>query len=184
MTGTPASQRFWVSAAVAGVLLATIAAIGPADSWPARTVLILFALSSPILAAVDWRERRLPDLITLPLAMACLLALTSDALVTGQWSRWAVAIACALGATLFFFILFIVSPSQMGFGDVKLMLSAGLVLGWHGPILTILGIALGLIIGLAFGFIQIIRGRANRRSHLALGPHLIAGVLIVGLLVY
>ncbi|WP_157983781.1 prepilin peptidase [Nesterenkonia muleiensis] len=147
-------------------------------------MLLLFALSGPLLASIDWRERRLPDVMTLPLALACLLALTSDALVTGQWSRWGVALACALGATLFFLILFIASPSQMGFGDVKLMLSAGLVLGWHGPMVTLLGVGLGLMIGLGFGLVQIIRRRADPRSHLALGPHLIAGVLIVGLLAY
>ncbi|WP_300343908.1 A24 family peptidase [Nesterenkonia sp.] len=152
--------------------------------WPAKGAPVVFAATGPLLAAIDWRERRLPDIITLPLAAACFVVLLSSAVLSGDFLRLAMAVACSVGSVLFFFVLFVLAPSQLGFGDVKLMLSAGLVLGWHGPVVTVMGIVMGLLFGLLYGVVQIVRGRAHRRSHIALGPHLIAGTLVLGLLLY
>lgn len=184
LVDAPASRRFWTLTLISSAVLIGLASIGPAESWPARAALVLFAATAPVLAVIDWRERRLPDIITLPLAVACLATLITGALAHDQWLRLGIAVLCVLGATLFFMVLFVIAPSQMGFGDVKLMLSAGLVLGWHGPTVTILGITLGLLIGLLYGLVQIALRRADRRSHIALGPHLIVGVLVLGFLAY
>lgn len=137
-----------------------------------------------MLAAVDWRERRLPDVITVPLAVLSLLSFLLASVLSGDWARLGAAVGCAAAAAGFFFVLFLIAPSQLGFGDVKLMLSAGLVLGWHGLMATVVGITLGLLIGLIFGVALIILKRATRRSHVALGPHLLAGTLILAFMLY
>lgn len=184
LSDRPVTPRFWAATLGAGLALAAAAALSAQQPWPATAAFVLFSLASPVLAAVDWRERRLPDLITVPLAVLCLLGFLLASALTGDWARVGVAVGCAAAAAAFFFVLFLIAPSQLGFGDVKLMLSVGLVLGWHGLVATAGGVTLGLLIGLAFGGALIVMKRATRRSHVALGPHLLAGTLILSFLLY
>lgn len=183
LKNAPAPRSFWMLAVSASVVLVAVL-VSTGVSWPAGAAVVLFTAAAPFLAAVDWRERRLPDVITLPLVGVCFIALGVAAAITDQWGRLGNAVGCSLGVAAFFFVLFIIAPSQLGFGDVKLMLSVGLVLGWHGPLITLVGAALGLLIGLIFGLVLILLKRAGRRSQVALGPHLIAGTLVLAFLVY
>jgi leader peptidase (prepilin peptidase)/N-methyltransferase len=178
----PPPRWLWPVCAGVALILVVLAFAVPGEGGPARGALALLAAAAPFLTAVDLRERRLPDLITLPLAAGCALILLVTAALGGEWSRAGLAALCALGATAFFLVLFVLAPSQMGFGDVKLMLSFGLVLGWQGPFVTIAGVMLGLVSALVFGLVAMALRRAGRRSHLALGPHLIAGALVLALL--
>lgn len=177
-------RRFWILTIAASLVLASAALLTAGHSWSAAAALGVFAAASPLLAAIDWRERRLPDMVTLPVAAICLLGLWGAAMSSGDWARLGIAVTCSCAATAFFFVLFVIAPSQLGFGDVKLMLSAGLILGWHGPMVTVVGITLGLMIGLLFGLVLIVLKQADRRSQVALGPHLLIGALIVALLAY
>lgn len=184
LTKGPAPVWFWSSIAGLSLVLVLISAVVGTESWPERGAMVLFCAAAPLLGFIDARERRLPDLVTLPLAAAVLVTLALAALVHDDWTRLGVAVLCGLGATLLFLVLFLVAPSQMGFGDVKLIMSIGLVLGWQGPTVTIFGLTLGLIVGLIFGVGRIMFAGADRKSHLALGPHLIIGALVLGLSTY
>jgi leader peptidase (prepilin peptidase)/N-methyltransferase len=64
----------------------------------------------------------------------------------------------------------------IGGGDIKLMASVGLVLGWQS---TILSFILGCILG---SLIHLIKMRIRDYDHqLAMGPYLSAGILISAL---
>ncbi|WP_022873194.1 prepilin peptidase [Nesterenkonia alba] len=169
----------------AGVALASVTLVVVAtEPTLARFALLLLAVVGPFLAAVDIQQRCLPDVMTLPLAAGCGTLLTVTALLDGDLSRGLVALACGVGSVGFFFLLHLRSPGELGFGDVKLMLSLGPLLGWQGVTATLLGIMAGLVSALILGGILILTGRGSRRSHLALGPHLILGAFVAGLLTY
>ncbi len=77
------------------------------------------------LTLMDVRHRRLPNLLTLPGAVAVLLA----AAVAG---RGMAALAGAGVLTAGYLVVHLMSPSSMGAGDVKLALGVGALAGAFG----------------------------------------------------
>ncbi len=97
----------------------------------------------------------------------------------GHW-RTAFCGTLALGAG--YFVLFLINPSGMGFGDVKLALGTGAVLGWYGWPTVLLGTFAGFLLGALYGGALVVARRAGRRTHIPFGPFLVAGAL-AGLLI-
>ena len=79
-------------------------------------------------------------------------------------------------------MLFLISPNGMGFGDVKLALGLGAVLGWYGWGSVVLGTFAGFLFGGLYGLALVVARRAGRRTSIPFGPFLIAGAF-VGLLI-
>ncbi|MGC9046630.1 MAG: prepilin peptidase [Minisyncoccia bacterium] len=76
----------------------------------------------------------------------------------------------------FLLILFMLSKGNwIGFGDVKLMISSGLILGWPD---SFIGILLAFIIGGLIGIILLVFGNKNLKSMIPFGPILILGMII------
>jgi len=76
----------------------------------------------------------------------------------------------------FFYILHLISSGKwMGFGDVKLMLVIGLILGWP---LIMVQLYISFIVGGIVGLGLLIFGKQRLKSKLAFGPFLIAGYFI------
>ena len=76
-----------------------------------------------------------------------------------------------------YFALAFVSPSSLGFGDVKLSGLIGLVLGWLGPATAVLGVLAGFVAGGVAALGLLLAQRAGLRSHIAFGPAMLVGAL-------
>ncbi|MFH9981281.1 prepilin peptidase [Streptomyces sp. NPDC017179] len=142
---------------------------------PELAVWLLLAPVGVLLAVVDFRVRRLPDVLTLPLAGAALALLGLAALVPGHAGHWPTALYGALALGGGYFVLFLVNPAGMGFGDVKLALGAGAVLGWYGWPVVLLGTFAGFVFGALYGGALVAVRRAGRKTAIAFGPFLVAG---------
>lgn len=167
--------------AVCGVLGAVLGVVMlGATGWdhPAGGAFALFALASPLLAYIDLRERRLPDLITLPLAPLVVIALAVGAMLSGRWHMLGAGLLGAAGLTLAFFVLFVFARGAFGFGDVKLGLSMGACLGALGAFPVIAAVFFGMLLAMLVAIVLMVAGRANWKSSLALGPYLIVGTLV------
>ncbi|MFG3286092.1 prepilin peptidase [Streptomyces sp. NPDC048111] len=151
---------------------ALAATTGPRPELAAWLLLAPFAV---LLAQIDLAVRRLPDLLTLPLAGAAALLLGLAALLPGHAGSWPTALLGALVLGAGYFVLFLVNPAGMGFGDVKLALGLGLVLGWYGWAVLMAGTLLGLVLGALYGMGLVVFRRASRKTAFPLGPFLIAG---------
>jgi len=82
----------------------------------------------------------------------------------------------ALGASAFFFLIWLFSKGQaMGFGDVKLAIFLGLILGWPN---VITGIFLGFFFGAIIGLILISMKKKGFKSEVPFGPVLVTGTII------
>ncbi|MYS65127.1 prepilin peptidase, partial [Streptomyces sp. SID5473] len=81
----------------------------------------------------------------------------------------------ALGAA--YLGLFLLHPGGLGFGDVKLALCLGTVLGWYGWPTLLTGAFAGFLFGSGYGVGLMIRGRAGRRDAIPFGPFMMAGAL-------
>ncbi|MFJ2105361.1 prepilin peptidase [Streptomyces microflavus] len=138
---------------------------------------LLLAPVAVLLATVDRRVHRLPDPLTLPLAAAAVLLLGGAALLPGHAGSWTSALLGGLALGGFYFLLFLINPNGMGFGDVKLALALGVALGWYGWEMLFLGGFAGFLFGAAYGLGLVLLRRAGRRTGIPFGPFMIAGAL-------
>lgn len=144
---------------------------------PELAVWLLLVPSGLLLALVDAQVRRLPDVLTLPMAGGTAVLLGAAELLPGEAGSWAGALLGGVALAGFHFVLFLVNPAGMGFGDVKLALTAGLALGWYGWGVLFAGAFAGFVTGALTGLVLVARGRAHRRTALPFGPCLLAGTL-------
>ncbi|WP_251829408.1 A24 family peptidase [Streptomyces sp. ATCC 21386] len=148
---------------------------------PELAVWLLLAPLGVLLTLVDLGAQRLPDPLTLPFAALALTLLGAVALVPEHAGQWRTALYGALALGGLYFLFFLIRPMALGFGDVKLALGLGAVLGWYGWGALYLGTFAGALIGSAYTVVALARRRAVRRQLVALGPFMIAGAY-VGLL--
>lgn len=161
-----------ITALVCGVLAA---ATGPR---PELAVWLLLAPFAVLLALVDRNVHRLPDQLTLPLAAASAVLLGLAALLPEDGGSWPTALLGGLVLGVCYFVLFLINPNGMGFGDVKLALALGVVLGWYGWLVLFVGAFAGFLLGSLYGLGLMLLRRANRKSAIPFGPFMIAGTLL------
>ena len=149
--------------AAAGLALAAVAARSP-SLWQLAALgwLMLCAVT---LAFIDIAVRRLPD------------PLTGAALAGGHPGHLAVAVISALALCGFYLVLFIIRPSGMGLGDVKLAASVGAALGWIGWRALVEGTFLTFALAAIYGVALLLLRRATRTTQLPLGPFIVLGTL-------
>ncbi|MGK5731783.1 prepilin peptidase [Streptomyces sp. URMC 124] len=162
----------WLSVATA-VVCGVLAAV--TGLRPELAVWLLVAPVAVALAAVDRSVRRLPDVLTLPLAAGTALLLGAAALIPGAAGSWTGALLGGLVLGGGYFTLFLIHPAGMGFGDVKLAVGLGCALGWYGWQVLFLGAFAGLLLGSLYGVALLVTRRAGRGTALAFGPFMIAG---------
>jgi leader peptidase (prepilin peptidase) / N-methyltransferase len=164
-----------VAELAAGIALAVVAA--RASSGWELAALAWLALFAVPLALIDVAVHRLPDPLTAA-AFAGTLALLAAAALTGHQPGHLVRAAIS-GAALsgFYLFLFVIRPSGMGLGDVKLSAGAGLALGWISWQALIIGTFAAFLLAAAYGVALLALHRATRTSHLPLGPFIVIGTL-------
>ncbi|MEU2064149.1 A24 family peptidase, partial [Streptomyces sp. NPDC013455] len=162
-------------AAVTALVCAALAAA--TGTRPELAVWLLLAPAGVLLAAVDFRVQRLPDPLTLPLAALALALLGLTALLPEHAGHWPTALYGALALGAGYYVLYRVNPGGMGFGDVKLALGAGAVLGWYGWPTVLLGTFAAFLLGALYGGALVLARRAGRKTAVPFGPFLLAGTL-------
>ncbi|MFE7269323.1 prepilin peptidase [Streptomyces sp. NPDC057623] len=167
-------------AAATALVCAALAAA--TDTRPELAVWLLLAPVGVLLTVVDFRVRRLPDPLTLTLAVAAPALLGLVALVPEHAGDWSTALWATLALGAGYYVLWLVNPGGMGFGDVKLALGVGAVLGWYGWSTVMLGTFAGFLFGTLYGWGLVILRRAGRKTAIPFGPFLLAGAF-VGLLI-
>ncbi|GAA2577707.1 prepilin peptidase [Streptomyces tubercidicus] len=160
------------AAATALVCAALAAATGP------RPELVAWLVMTPVavlLAAVDRRVRRLPDVLTLPLAAAGAVLLGLGGWLTGETAAWRRALLGGLLLGAFYLVLYLANPRGIGLGDVKLAVGLGIALGWYGWRTLVTGGAAGVLIGALYGAGLLLVRRGARDTAMPLGPFMIIG---------
>ncbi|NGO72744.1 prepilin peptidase [Streptomyces sp. SB3404] len=168
-------ERARFAAVGALVCAALAAAVG---ARPELGVWLLLAPAGLLLAAVDRRVNRLPDVLTLPLAGATAALLGVAALLPGAGGAWVRALLGGAALAGAYGVLFLVSPRAVGFGDVKLALPLGVALGWYGWDVLITGALLGFLLLGGYGGTLLLARRATWGTALAFGPFMVLGALL------
>jgi leader peptidase (prepilin peptidase)/N-methyltransferase len=146
---------------------------------PVLPALLALAATGVVLSIVDLTEHRLPNAVLLPtlVVLAALLVLASA--LSGEWIRLVWALAGGAGMFLFYFVLALISPAGMGMGDVKFAAPLGLVLGWFGWNVWLVGLVAGFIIGGVVSLTALLLRRVSLRGSIPFGPSMLAGALLV-----
>lgn len=148
-----------------------------APSWaPLVVAVCLMTVVGVWLAVIDFRTHLLPDWLVLPTGAVVVALLVLDGIGRGDAGTVLRAAACA--GLVFLVYSAMAYWGSLGFGDVKLGVVLALVLGWAGWDAALAGPVLGFVLGAVVAVVLLATGRGSK-SHLAFGPYLIAGALIV-----
>lgn len=133
-----------------------------------------FIAAMVAIAFIDFDRMIIPDKIVLPGAVIGLVA--SIAL---QPERWWIYLAAAAGAAFFFLLLAVLWPGGgMGYGDVKMALFMGAVLGTNVLVALFAAFLFGSIVGV---YLIVIR-KQSRKARVPFGPYLALGAILAILL--
>lgn len=135
-----------------------------------RLPLVWFFLAAMIAVAfIDIDHLIIPDRIVLPGAVLGFIA--AVALAPARWWEF---LAAGLGAAFFLFILGLIWPGGMGFGDVKMALMMGVVLGRYVTVAVFLSFLLGGLVG----GLLLATGVKTRKDKIPFGPYLALGACV------
>lgn len=169
------STTWWMLA-----LTATAAALVAVLAWRIEWDVVGWSVgaglvAATVAAAVDVTTGRLPD----PLVLATLAPATLAVVVAAADGEGAATLAAvALGAGVFagpLFVAHLVSPAAIGFGDVKLALALGGLLGLVDARLGLFALCVGSGVTATIGLLR-------RRASLPFGPGLVLGATVAALL--
>jgi len=174
--GGPISWRYPAVELLTGALFAMMAARFGL-SWTLPAFLYLAAVGVA-LALIDLDVHRLPDVLTLPSYVVGGVLLVLPALFDGSWGDYGRAWLAAAVLFAFYFVLLLIYPAGMGFGDVKLAGVLGLHLGFLGWGTLVVGGFMGFLLGAVVGGLLMLTRRATRKSKIPFGPFMLVGALI------
>jgi leader peptidase (prepilin peptidase)/N-methyltransferase len=131
------------------------------------------------LAAIDLEHMVLPKKVIYPSFAGMIIILVGAAGIDHEWHRLVVAGICAVSWFLLFFLLNLISPRALGFGDVRLAPMLGLGLGWFGIRYVILGFFLANLVGALIGITLIVMKKLKRNQPVPYGVFLAIGAVTV-----
>ncbi len=171
---TSQTRRIFVTVITGALFGATAARFD--DSWLLPAYLV-FTGALVALAVIDFETYLLPNRIVYPLTVAMLGLLALGTAADGDLAAYGRGLVAGVIAFVIFFVLHLVSPRSMGFGDVKLSFTLGLALGVLGWGDMVLGLFLGFLYGAVIGLILIATKVRGKNQAVPFGPFLAAGAI-------
>lgn len=136
----------------------------------------IFASFSVALVIIDWREHRLPNLITYSLFILLLSLTFAESIINSLFLKQVLISSAVM--VFFYFALNLITRGGMGMGDVKYAASIGLVVGHFGYLYVYLANFAAFFLGSIYGISLIAFRKGGRKSKVAFGPFLYLGALI------
>lgn len=167
------------AAVVLGLVVGAL--IGAGVCWDPRLVGWLLALPALLaLGYIDWHTKLLPNSLMWPLILVLTPVVAGTVWLAEDLTAVGWVLVAAAGSWLFYYLLWIINASGIGFGDVRLAWVLGLLLGSAGLAELLAGLWLGFAIG---GVCGVLMGgmRGSLKRTIPFGPFMMIGAL-VGLL--
>lgn len=169
------SPRYLLIEVLMGVLYAfTAVRLGTTEVLPA-----VFAAEATLvaLAVIDIERLILPKRIVYSGLALVLVLLVGAAILESAWGRLESAAVYAMAWYLLFFLINLAAPRALGFGDVRLSLLLGAVLGWFGWRYVVVGFFTANLLGAVLGVVLIATGKLSRSQPIPYGVFLAAGTI-------
>jgi leader peptidase (prepilin peptidase)/N-methyltransferase len=175
----PISPRYPIVELLTGLLFAgmTLRILHLDLAW-ALPAYLYFVAIGVALTMIDIDHKRLPDKIVLPSWAVISILLVLATAADGNWGDLGRAGVGAAALFAFYFLMAFIYPAGMGFGDVKLSLILGGLLGYLSWSAFAVGTFGGFFLGSVGGVLLLATGRGSRKTAIPYGPYMIAGTLI------
>lgn len=167
-----------VEAATAVLFVVTALRLAQLGELTATPAFLYLAATGTALALIDAATHRLPDAIVLPSYVVLAVLLTATSAVTGDWHALGRAGIGALLSIALYAAMWVAYPAGMGFGDVKLAGVLGAAAGYLGWPELVVGTFAAFVLGGVVGTVFLLTTDRTRRSRLAFGPFMVAGVWV------
>jgi prepilin signal peptidase PulO-like enzyme (type II secretory pathway) len=176
----PISYQYPLIEFVTGVLFVLIFWNLALDIWHLDFLILFYLIFITsfliIIFVYDLKYFIIPDKILYPAIIISLACRLYEALIFNDKLSIINYLIAALGAPLFFLLIYLVSKGKwLGFGDVKLGILLGLILGWPKILLALF---LSFLIGGIMGIGLIIFLKKKLKSEVPFAPFLITGTFI------
>ncbi|WP_083966885.1 prepilin peptidase [Demequina globuliformis] len=138
-------------------------------------VLSFFAVTTVALTVIDFQLMRLPSALIYPTLVVGLTGVVVAAFVAGE--PWPL-VRALLGALILggsYFLLWFAYPQGLGFGDVRLAVPLGLVLGYLGWGALLIGAVAAPVLGMLGSITSMVRAGTVKGVKVPFGPWMIAG---------
>jgi leader peptidase (prepilin peptidase)/N-methyltransferase len=172
------SRSRWIAlAAVSGFLPAYVLyRVG----WSPNAIPPLLLLIGLIqLAYCDLERRLLPKTLVYALSFAVIVSGVVVAIPTSETERLTQAVLGGVISFALFFVVNLMNPRWLAFGDVRLSLVFGFGLAWVSPIDLFEGFFYANVLALFAGLVLIASRRADRRAELPFGVFMALGAALV-----
>jgi leader peptidase (prepilin peptidase)/N-methyltransferase len=138
--------------------------------------LVVFIGFGTRLSVIDLKVHRLPNQLVAwftATQIATLIALSLDDI-----NDLKLPLLVAIGTSVTYSILFVLSRGSLGMGDVKFAFPLGLTVGWYASELWLIAILGSFLSAGVVALVGIIAKRMDRESKLALGPYMFLSTLL------
>jgi leader peptidase (prepilin peptidase)/N-methyltransferase len=143
---------------------------------------LVFTAGLIALSMIDLDHYLLPNRVMYPIGFLAVPLLFLGSVFDGDVEAFGRALVGGAAAFAVFYVIHVISPRGMGFGDVRLSFLLGCFLGylswWH----VAFGLFAGFLYGALVGVTLLALGRRGRRQHIPFGPFLAAGTLTIVLI--
>jgi leader peptidase (prepilin peptidase)/N-methyltransferase len=158
-------------------LLFALAALRFGPVWELPAFLFL-AAAGVLLAVIDLQHHLLPNRVVLPSIGVGAVLLVAASLAEREWDALVGAVLGSVVLFAVFLVLALISPSGLGWGDVKLAALLGLYLGWIGWAAVIVGGAAGFVLQALIALVLLAGRRIGLRGELPFGPAMLLGAAV------
>lgn len=142
-----------------------------------RIAWYLFVMAGLALAVIDAKHFRLPNVITLPLALSILVLLIAQSYSDNDFSHLKSALLSSTALTFFYLIVNVLSRGGMGLGDVKFSISIGLLTGYLSSYGAYIASMAAFFAGSIIGISLMISKGGGRKRKLPFGPFMYGGTI-------
>lgn len=177
----PISPRYLIVEAFTALLFGLLAAFALTFGEAFIAVAIMFygfAFVGIALALIDLDTRRLPSKLIYGGAIVVLAGAGVYQIITDETHRLIAGGIAAFAYLAAYFIMWLVKPGAMGFGDVRLAPLTGFVLGWIAPEIALIGFFLPSFLALLWMLPQIIKKQMTGKTAIPFGPWMILGSFV------
>ncbi|MHB8511323.1 MAG: prepilin peptidase [Actinomycetota bacterium] len=152
--------------------------------WFDAVAFLPFLAALVVLSLIDLEHKLIPNRILYPFLISGFVLLLIAALSGPGVHSYVTSLIAAAISFMVFNVIHFISPSGMGYGDVRLSAYLGLYLGYLHPYPlehVYGGFLTGFVLGSAVGVLLMLVGKAGRKTQVPFGPFLAAGAVISAL---
>jgi leader peptidase (prepilin peptidase)/N-methyltransferase len=173
-------MKYWLNGGTAALM-----AVAAWRLWmdPMLPAVLAFIFGGTLLAVIDWKYHLLPRKWVYYTLAGVSAGIMFAALASHDWTALLTAAVGAVVLANFYTAVYLLGTKFLGlkiigFGDVRLALILGALLGWYGLPYLITGTVVALLVALPFAVIKLIQTR-RFSVNMAFGPPLMLGTLLV-----